>query len=406
MSEELHPHATRPKTRPPILKAPDDAIEVARGLSKVFGREAARRDRERLLPWAELDAFSQSGLWALNVPRAYGGPELSYRTIVEVFAIIAEGDASIAQIAQNHVSLLDIVRLDPDEDRRRKLFEFALAGLRLGNAQAEKGGRTIRDIETRIVTRDDHFEVTGRKYYATGALFSHIVPVSAIDEENRRVLAFLDRDAAGLAIQDDWDGFGQRTTGSGTVVLDRVRVGRERVVPAYLAYEQPTVHGPIAQILHAAIDLGLARRTISEALAFVRDRARAWCDSGKDRASEDPFVLRDVADLNVRLHAAEAVLYRAAKIIDKGLRQEGLEASASASIAVAQAKVLTTEIAVLAADKLFELGGSRSTPRDLNLDRFWRDARVHTLHDPVRWKFHAIGNFVVNGVAPPRHSWI
>ncbi len=379
---------------------------MARQVSSELAREASQRDRDRRLPWRELDLFSHSGLWTLNIPKAYGGPGLPYTTIVEVFAIIAEGDASLAQIPQNHVSLLDIVRLDPNETRRHALFARALDGYRFGNAQAERDGRTIAEIKTRLIRRDGRLELVGEKFYATGALFAHIVPVSALDENNRAILAFVDRDSEGLSIKDDWDGFGQRTTGSGTVILDRVPVGADRIVPAYLAYDKPSVHGAVAQILHAAIDLGLARRTVAEALAFVRHRARPWRDSGQARASDDPFVLRDVADLHVRLHAADAVLQRAAKTIDEGLLAEHHETAARASIAVAQAKVLTTEIAILAADRLFELGGSRSTPRNLNLDRLWRDARVHTLHDPVRWKFHAIGDYIVNGTAPPRHAWI
>lgn len=406
MHQRPSPHVPPPRSRPPVLSSPDAALAAARHFSAEVTRDAARRDRMRLLPWDEIEAFSQTGLWTLNVPRAYGGPGLPYTTIADVFAIIAEGDASIAQIAQNHISLLDVIRLDPDETRKRNLFALALAGQRFGNAQAERSGTTIRDMATRLYRVDGAFEIIGEKFYATGALFAHVVPVAAVDDQNRRILAFVDRDSPGLLIKDDWNGFGQRTTGSGTVILDRVRVAPDRIVPAYLAFDNPTVHGAVAQILHAAIDLGLARRTISESLRFIRERARAWRDSGQDRASDDPFVLREVADLKVKLHAAEAVLQRAAKAIDRGLLQEDSDAAANASIAVAQAKVLTTEIAVLAANKLFELGGSRSVLDDLNLDRFWRDARVHTLHDPVRWKFHAIGNFVVNAAAPPRHAWI
>ena len=232
------------------------------------------------------------------------------------------------------------------------------------------------------------------------------MPVHAIDDDGKHVLAFLARDAEGLDIVDDWSGMGQRTTGSGTVKLDRVRVAPDRVVPAYLAFARPSVHGAIAQIIHAGIDVGIAHRAIEETIAFVRDHARPWADSGLDKASEDPFTLREIADLKVKLHAAEAVMARAGRIIDAGLADENAETAAAASIAVAEAKVLTTEIALQAANKLFELSGTRSALAALNLDRHWRDARTHTLHDPVRWKAHAIGQYVVNGVKPPRHSWL
>ncbi len=379
---------------------------MASRLAAVFADGASERDLDRRLPWDELDLFSQSGLWSMNVPKADGGPGVSYATVARVFALIASGDASIAQIAQNHVSLIDILRFDPDSTRKRFLLGEALRGMRFGNALAERGGKTILDMATRITRAGDGLTITGRKFYATGALYAHLVPVHAIDDDGKHVLAFVARDAAGLTVVDDWSGIGQRTTGSGTVILDKVEVAADHVVPSYLAFETPSVHGAVAQIIHAAIDAGIARRAIDETIGFVRDHARPWADSGKDKATDDPFTLREVADLKVRLHAAEAVLARAGRVIDAGLADETADTAAAASIAVAEAKVLTTEVALQAGNKLFELSGTRSVLAALNMDRHWRDARVHTLHDPVRWKFHAIGDYVVNGTKPPRHSWI
>ncbi len=398
--------AARPQQPAHRLSDDAEAIAIATRLAAQFATDGAARDRDRRLPWAELDVFSQSGLWAMNVPKADGGAGVSYATVARVFAIVAAGDASIAQIAQNHVSLIDVIRFDPDAARRRFLLEAALDGLRFGNALSERGGKTIFDMTTRLTRDGDGFVVTGRKFYSTGALYAHLVPVHAIDDEEHHVLAFVDRDAKGLEVIDDWSGFGQRTTGSGTVVLDKVRVSADRIVPAHLAFDKPSVHGAVAQIIHAGIDLGIAQRAVDETIRFVREHARPWAESGRATAGEDPFTIREIADLKVKLHAAEAVLLRAGRVIDAGLADETAETSAAASIAVAEAKVLTTEIAIQATNKLFELSGSRSVSKDLNLDRFWRDARVHTLHDPVRWKTFAIGDYVVNGTKPQRHSWI
>ena len=398
--------ASPPPTPAHVLRDDAEAIAVATRLAASFAEGASERDRDRRLPWDELDLFSQSGLWSMNVPKADGGPGVSYATVARVFAIIAAGDASIAQIAQNHVSLIDVLRLDPDPTRKRFLLGEALRGIRFGNALADRGGGTILDWATRIARAGDGFTVTGRKFYATGALYAHLLPVQAVDDDGRHVLAFVARDAAGLEVVDDWSGIGQRTTGSGTVILDKVEVAASHVVPSHLAFETPSVHGAVAQIIHAAIDAGIAARAIAETIAFVRDHARPWADSGMDKASDDPFTLREIADLEVRLHAAEAVLARAGRVIDAGLADENADSVAAASIAVAEAKVLTTEVALQAGNKLIELGGTRSVLASLNLDRHWRDARVHTLHDPVRWKFHAIGDYVVNGTRPSRHSWI
>ena len=398
--------AADPALPAPVLRDDDEAVAVATELGRAFARDASRRDRERRLPWDELDLFSQSGLWSMNVPREAGGPGLSYATVARVFAIVAAGDASIAQVAQNHISLIDVLRFDPDAVRRRGLYGAALRGLRFGNALAERGGRTVRDVRTRLTRDGDAYALDGEKHYCTGALFAHLVPVHAVDDEGQHVLAFVARDTPGLTIVDDWSGMGQRTTASGTVVLDRVRVAADRVVPSHLAYANPSVHGAVSQILHAAIDAGIARRAIEETMAFVRDHARPWADSGREKASDDPFTLREVADLHVKLHAAEALLWRAGRAIDAGLADETADSCAAASIAVAEAKVLTTEVAVLAGTKLFERSGTRAALADLNMDRHWRDARTHTLHDPVRWKHFAIGDYVVNGTRPPRHTWL
>ena len=404
--DNASPIAARPTTRAHRLKDDAETIAIAERLAAEFAKDGAARDRERRLPWAELDAFSHSGLWAMNVPKADGGAGVSYATVARVFAIIASGDASIAQIAQNHVSLIDVIRFDPDGSRKRVLLDAALAGLRFGNALSERGGKTIFDMKTRITHDGDGFAITGKKFYSTGALYAHLVPVHAINDEEQHVLAFVDRDAPGLEVIDDWSGFGQRTTGSGTVVLEKVRVSADRIVPAHLAFDKPSVHGAVAQIIHAGIDLGIAMRAIDETIAFVREHARPWAESGRETAGEDPFTIREIADLKVKLHGAEAVLMRAGRVIDAGLKDETADTSAAASIAVAEAKVLTTEIAIQATNKLFELSGSRSVLSALNLDRFWRDARVHTLHDPVRWKRFAIGDSIVNGTKPQRHSWI
>ncbi len=205
---------------------------------------------------------------------------------------------------------------------------------------------------------------------------------------------------------DDWTSFGQRTTASGTVRATDLFVPDSHVIAAFEAAAKPTLYGPVSQLVQAAIDLGIARGTIAETIAFVRGSARPWIDSGQDRAADDVHTIAAIGDLQVRLHAADALLERAGQVIDRVSPNETPDGVAAASIAVAEAKVLTTEIAILAANKLFELGGTRSTLAEHALDRHWRNARTHTLHDPIRWKYHAIGNHALNGIYPPVHSWI
>ncbi|WP_210080660.1 SfnB family sulfur acquisition oxidoreductase [Pantoea endophytica] len=383
-----------------IIRDDAEAIEIAQRLAKEFARDAALRDREGILPLNELDAFSQSGLWAMAIPKIYGGAGVSWVTVAKVIAIISAADSALGQLPQNHLAGVAHLVADGSEEQKQELLGEVLAGLRWGNAFSEKNSRTVADFQTRFQREGDDVVINGEKFYATGALLAHRIHAVALDDQDRAHLIVLDRNTPGVTIINNWSSFGQRTTASGTVLLENVRAPLSRVIPAYQAFERPTAAGPISQIIQAAVDVGIARGTVEDTLHFVRERSRPWIDSGQERASDDHFTLAAVGDLKIRLHAAEALLWRAGEAID--LAESTV---AAATVATAEAKVLTTEIAILAGNKLFELAGTRSTLQEFNLDRHWRNARTHTLHDPVRWKYYHIGNYYLNGTPPPRHAW-
>ena len=173
------PAPARPATAAHVIRDDREAIDVAHRLADDFAREASVRDRERRLPLSELDRFSQSGLWGINVPRAYGGAEVSYVTLTEVIKIISAADPSIGQIPQNHFAVLDMIRLSGNEEQKRFFFAEALHGVRLGNAFAESGSKNAGEFRTRIAQTGNGFVVNGRKFYCSGALLAHLVPVAA-----------------------------------------------------------------------------------------------------------------------------------------------------------------------------------------------------------------------------------
>lgn len=397
----------RPRPAEPAHVIGDDAeaIRVAEALAKAFRAGASERDRTGARPAEELDAFSQSGLWSINVPRAYGGPEVSYATLARVIAIVSAADPSIGQIAQNHLGIVAAIDTVSDPDQKALLFGEVLRGTRFGNAFSERGTKRAADFETRFTDAGDHVVVRGQKFYCTGALLAHLVPIVATDAEGRAWYAIAERDAPGLSVIDDWSAFGQRGTASGTVLIADVRVPKSHLVPAWKGYARPTADGAIFQIIQAAVDAGIARAALDDTIDFVRTKARPWIDSGQERASDDPYTIQAVGELTIRLHAAEALLERAGRAIDAAVAAPDAESVAAAQLAVAEAKVLTTEVALAASNKLFELAGTRSTLAEHNLDRHWRNARTHTLHDPVRWKYAIVGNHALNGVNPPFHAW-
>jgi len=395
---ELNPKAYR-------IGSDAEALAVARQLAGEFIVEAAERDRERRLPVEELDRFSGSGLWGITVPKVYGGADVSIATLAEVIAVISAADPSLGQLPQNHFAALDAIRVTASEEQKQLWFGRALQGYRLGNAFSEAKSKHVGAFETTLRRDGDAYVVNGEKFYATGALFAHFIHIGASDEKGNVFLAIAPRDAPGLTIVDNWSSFGQRATASGNVLIDNVRVGAEAVVPAYLGAERPSSNGSVSQIIQAAVDAGIARGAIEETIAFVRNHVRPWIDSGQEHGYEDVFAIGQIGDLEVKLHAAEALLARAGRAIDGILNDPSDDAVSEAAVKVAEAKVLTTEIAILATNKLHELGGTRSTLGQYNFDRHWRNARTHTLHDPVRWKYFHIGNHLLNGIGPPRHAW-
>jgi len=388
-----------------VIRDDAEALAVAHKVAALLLENDAERDRTRQVPAEIVDAFSNSGLWGISVPKAYGGAQVSYAVLAQVIAIISAADPSLGQIPQNHYCLLEDIRLQGTPEQQARFFTLALQGHRFANALSETGGKTVQDIQATIRQDADGYLVNGRKGYCTGSLYAHWLAVLALDEEQKGQLAFVERGTPGLVIVDDWDSMGQRTTSSGTVLAEGVRVPALNLFPTWRSYDSPTLAGPFAQITTAAIDAGIARAALRDTITFVREQARPWIDAGVEKASEDPLTIIQVGALDIRLEAAEALLERAGRVMDRAREATTEDSLAGASIAVARAKVLTTEIAIEASNKLFELGGTRSTLKKHNLDRHWRNARVHTLHDPVRWKYHVIGNWLLNGVNPPRHDW-
>ncbi|AWI58399.1 hypothetical protein AB395_00002748 [Sinorhizobium fredii CCBAU 45436] len=379
---------------------------MARELARELAIGAAERDRERRLPLAEIERFSQSGLWGITVPKAHGGAGASAVTLAEITAIISAADSSIGQIPQNHFYMVEALRLAGSEEQKKHFFARILDGERLGNAFTEIGTKTPVDFKTSFHKRDGRFLLNGQKFYSTGSLFAHIIVAVAKDENGRVNIVFIDRATPGLNLVDDWTSFGQRSTGSGTVTFDDVEVTPFQIVDHDGVFERPTPMGPFAQIIHSAVQVGLARGALAETISYVRAHARPFFELSIEHGYEDPHTIHAVGDVSIRVHAADALLARAGRLLDVAMESPTEETVAAASIAVAEVKALGTEVAQLAATKLIELGGARATLESYGLDRFWRNARTHSLHDPVRWKYHHIGNYYLNGLLPPRHGAI
>jgi alkylation response protein AidB-like acyl-CoA dehydrogenase len=204
---------------------------------------------------------------------------------------------------------------------------------------------------------------------------------------------------------------GQRATASGTATFDDVRIPEDRVVPHFKTFEVPQVFGAFGQIMHAAIDVGIGAAALQDAAQYVRTRTRPSFEAvqiGLERAADDPVTLVRFGQLATRQHAAEALLARAAEAIDEAdaLPAVTPEVAAAASLAVGEAKAFGGEVAIEIATELFALSGTSATDESHGLDRHWRNARTHTLHDPNVWKYRHSGDHVLNGRLPPNHELV
>ncbi len=399
------------------MPASSPAGEALVALSAEFGRRlaagAAARDLERRLPFQEIRDLAASGLLAARVPAAYGGAEVTMTEFARIILNLAKGDPNVAQAAGAVFPNVEKIRIYGSERQQRKYFDLLLAGRRLsGNAAAERGGKRIGDMTT-MVRRDGHgYRLSGRKYYTTGSLFAEYTLVTAHLEGGRRAAAVVPVDRPGVTILDDWDGMGQRTTASGTAIFDDVRLDEDEVmvIPDY--GRRRTYEGGFAQLLHAALDAGIALAALDDAVAYGRTGARPLPEAGVERAGDDPYVQHAVGEMAIRAHGAVALVERGAAFLDEAARAfhdrrpTADRLVGEASIAVAEAKFAASEASLRVSEMIYRIGGASATARALNLDRHWRNARTHTTHDPAAYKAKAVGNFYLNDVLPPINTKI
>jgi SfnB family sulfur acquisition oxidoreductase len=391
----------------PTLDSPG-AVAAAQELAVLFAKDSAARDAERITPFQEVDALKASGLLAITVPPEHGGPGLPVETVTEVFRLVATGDPSVAQIPHSHFVYVNALKHQGTPEQQRRLFGDVLAGASFGNAQSEIGTKHVRDYRTTLTPDGEgRWRLNGEKGYCTGALFADWIPVlSHRDTDGPMVVAWVRRDADGVEVSDNWAGMGQRTTASGTVRLTDVAVPDELVTGYAETFEGPQTYGAFAQVLHAAIDAGIARAAMTEAAEFVTTKSRPYPDANVSRAADDPLVVHAFGEMELAVRGCEQLLAAGARAVDDADRRLTPEAAGAASLAVAAARAATTEASVTVSSRVFEVAGTRSVLESLNLNRHWRNARTHTLHDPAAWKVQHLGRHALEGVLPPNHGQI
>jgi SfnB family sulfur acquisition oxidoreductase len=407
----------------PVLRNAETAARAARAYAESVADGVIERDRAGASspPYAELAALDASGLLTITVPTGRGGPGLGAAVLAEVIRVIAAVDPALAQALQGHFLFCDVLTVWGSDEQQRVLFDEVLRGGRLGNGQAERGGQHAQDLKTRLHgwpvpparaaggADAPGPRLTGKKYYTTGSLTARWIGVTALDDTGALVVAFVRRDAPGVSLDTDWDVMGQRATVSGAAVFADVAVDPLLVIPYSRAFQVPQQLGARSQLIHTAIQVGIAGGALRDARWFVRDKARPFFEAARAgwarTASDDPHTVYRFGQLATKVAAAEALLSQAAAVLDEtGRVPASADAAARGSVAVAQAKAFATEVACEVSSGLFELSGASAADERHDLSRHWRNSRTHASHDPASWKYHHIGNYMLNDVPPPNHG--
>lgn len=384
-------------------------VMAAKALSVAFAAGAAKRDSERILPVGEMAELRSAGLQAARVPAAYGGPDLGFRELAELMIWLGAGDPNIAQAVQPHFVLLDMLRLFGTEAQKQRYFGAVVGGHIITNAYAERGTGIVGQITTTLKPDGNGYRLNGTKFYCTGSLVAEQFYVLIGTEGDGRTIAIVPGDREGLTIHDDWDAMGQRTTASGTVEFDHVAVAADEVIAAEAIWRERSHVGALAQMLHAAIDAGIAKAALADAIDYAQNRARPVLESGVTRASDDPYVMSAVGEMRVAASVAEVMVLNAGEALDRTVAAQTAGDSTDAvtrllekaSIAVAEAKIASTQSSLAVSETMFTVSGASASLSTQNLDRHWRNARTHTIHDPVSYKYKIVSDYLLNGRPPP-----
>ncbi|RQR30684.1 acyl-CoA dehydrogenase [Burkholderia sp. Bp8994] len=378
-----------------------DADALARAIDALRAT-AAERDRAGGHAADEKQRLADAGLLTLAVPREFGGQEAEWPAIYDTIRRIARVDSALAHLVG--FQILQVVSVDvwgSAAQRERYLRGTVEHRWWWGNA--------VNPLDTRLAataTPDGGYRLDGVKGFCSGTRGSQRMTVSAHDPETgRAVFGVVPTDRDGITVNEDWDPIGQRQTDSGSVRFDGVTLAPDEVLHRSETPPTPraTLRTLVSQLVLTNLFVGLAEGALAEARDYVLKHGRPWINAGVAQASDDPYTLQRFGDMRVQAVAAAALADRAAVALQRAWsRHDALTADerAEVALAVSDAKIVAQRAALENGEALFDTCGARATAASLGLDRFWRNARTHTLHDPLDYRLRDVGRFALTGELP------
>ncbi|MFB9948987.1 acyl-CoA dehydrogenase family protein [Rhizobium puerariae] len=377
---------------------------IARDFAATLLPGAVERDASGQPLRAEYKAWGRTGLLTLTIPAEQGGPGLSYPELSDMIQIIAAADGALAQTAQSHFGTIETLRSFGTPAQREFLLGRILAFDTFGNAQAEAGQKDGGLPSTCLTSNGPDYLLNGTKLYTTGAFNGDWIRVSAQDDDGNFVFAIVPRETEGIHFADDWRHFGQRGTASQTILFKDVVVPVSHVLRRPEGQPHFTPLLATFQLTHSAIDIGIGRGALETAKDLVRGRTRVPPEAlsrGWTRPGDDHHLLVTLGQWEARQHAAELLQAHAAQTLHDAVQTLDSDSVAKAAVTVSKAKAFGGDVALQIATDIFTFAGASSTRSELGLDRYWRNLRVHTLHDANWWKYAQVGAYALDGISPP-----
>ena len=378
-----------------------DPLAIAATLAQRLAASANERDRAGGHPAQERGWIRESGLLTLSIPREYGGQGAGWETVYQVVRVLARADSALAHLLGFHyLQLAGLQLYGSNQQQRRFLTQTVEKNLFWGNAL------NPLDRRTTATEADYGFVLNGVKSFSSGSVGSDWLTISAWHEPSQSALiGIVPTRQEGVQVQPDWDAFGQRQTDSGNVHFTQVDLPAAQVLlaPGAQPTPQATLRSQIAQLIMANLYLGVGEGAFEAARQYTLTESRAWFASGVDSAAADPLLQHRYGQLWLRLRPAAVLADHAAQELER-LFRKGAQVTAqergALAIAVAEAKILSHTAGLEVSSQMFELTGARSTSAKYGYDRFWRNVRVHTLHDPVDYKLRDLGRYALDGSVP------
>ncbi|HWO98494.1 MAG TPA: acyl-CoA dehydrogenase family protein [Bacillus sp. (in: firmicutes)] len=406
-NKNIETHSTSLTFSAPI-KADSPELDL---LIAAIARDAEERrsDGKGTHPYYAMDLIRQSRLGALRLPVEMGGGGASIRDLFYVVIRLAEADPDVAHILRAHYLFVEEFLRHPVTKERDARLSRVAGGAIFGNAITELSSHAVGSYvyDTTLSPDGEGYRLNGTKYFSTGTLYADWVAVRASTLDGLPVTAIVPTDREGVILEDDWDGIGQRLTGSGTTRLNNVFVNSNEILVGsdlsqmFASFPQLYLHAIIAGILH---------NVVTDASALVHRRSRTFNHAAADTAPEDPQLQQIIGQISSSAFAAEAIVLAAADAQDTAVNSGidgGMDFALNheASLKAAQAKVIVEDLAFKASTLLFEVGGASATRQSANLDRHWRNVRTLASHNPTVYKARAIGNYIVNGTELPMNRY-